>query len=300
MMAAKDVFNWLRDLPFKMMSLLFLSFLGNSCAFSAFFGYLPSLIHYFGVKWEKVGYYQGSLLFIYLATYSISAFVSGKIIDKYGSRYLFLASSFIQSLILFFTAFTRNIEWLYANTVLMAMSTTRVVALTLVYEICNESNQPFIMTYAQSMPWNIGMFLGPTISGIMAFPVKQYPNVFSKSSALATFPIMLPCLFIGTMMLVTTLIGWCVLCPCTIRLRYNHIDNYIENIDISSQTYGTSDIGGISNIDDTADITVSKGSNVQGIECNVNEKDNENIQIESKDGNTNEISDVDIIDFNKN
>ena len=222
-MATSDVFSLIRNLPLRMMGLLFLSFVGNACAFSAFFGYLPTLIHHFGVEWEIVGFYQGSILFLYLTTYSVSAFVSGKLLDKYGSRYLFLISTFLQSFVLFFSAFTTSMSWLYANTVLMALSTTRVVSLTLVYEICDEANQPYIMTYAQSMPWNIGMFLGPTLAGTLAFPTEQYPNLFDESSVLAKFPIMLPCCVIGATMFATALIGWFILLVPIVP-QYHRID----------------------------------------------------------------------------
>jgi len=55
--------------------------------------------------------------------------------------------------------------------------------------------------------WSIGAILGPAIGGMLANPVKSYPDFFSKTGIFASYPWLLPNLVCATLMLFSIIAG---------------------------------------------------------------------------------------------
>ena len=192
-----------------MIVLIALSQVGDVSIYSAMFGYLPNLLHKVGKKWSDIGFYQGVVLTLYMTTFCLSSLVTGKIIDRCGSRTLFVICLFGQGCVACFAAFTSTIEWLYISAILIGLSEAcGIVAKVIVYEISDDQNQSYVYNFAISMPCNVSLFLGPALGGILSFPTEQYPGLFPQNSMLVSFPILLPNVILSLILLVTSIFAF--------------------------------------------------------------------------------------------
>ena len=196
-------------LPTKMVTLLAFSQVGHVSIYGAMFGYLPNLLHELGQKWTDIGFYQGVVLALFMVAFCLSSLVTGKIIDRCGSRTLFAICLFLQASTACFIAFTSSMEWLFISVVLIGLSSaSEIVAKVIVYEISNEVNKAYVYNFAISMPCNVSLFVGPALGGILSFPTDQYPGLFPRYWLLTKFPILLPNLILSFTLLVTSLFAF--------------------------------------------------------------------------------------------
>ena len=194
-----------------MIILVALARVGDVTSYSAMFGYLPKLLHNFGQEWTDIGFYQGVVLALYMTAYVFSSLAVGRLIDRYGSRTIFVICVFSQACVVCFASFTSSTTWLYISATLLGFSSAvNVVSKVIVYEISDDSNQAYVYNFALSMPCNCSLFLGPALGGILSFPTEQYPELFPSNTILASFPILLPNLLLSVMLFCLSLSAFIV------------------------------------------------------------------------------------------
>ena len=176
----------------------------------AMIGYLPPLIHRFGVPWVDVGIYKGVTLSLASGAYMASTLIAGFLIDCIGSVNFFIACTFFQAVVMVFAAFSYNLPWVYAASLLIGLvSCNRTAAKVIGVQISDESIESKVMNYGVSVPYQIGLLLGPALGGFLVVPADQYPTFFSKGSFFDIFPTLLPNLFIGFFIATTFFLSLC-------------------------------------------------------------------------------------------
>ena len=197
---------WLGSIPWKPTLILFLSSFSHACTFSVMLGYMPDLLHEFGIFWTDVGIYQGQIVGLNSLAYGVFTFLAGFVIDKVGGLQFFIGGTFVQFLVMISSAFICNIPSLYAASFLIGLaSCNRLAAKYITLQISSEWNASGVVTYSLWLPSNFGNLLGPSIGGFLALPVVQYPYLFRKGSFVDVFPALLPNLLVATIVLVTLL-----------------------------------------------------------------------------------------------
>ena len=197
------------DMPWRTVLILFLSQLSQSCAVSTMIGYLPPLIHRFGVNWVDVGIYKGVALSLSSGGYVASTLVAGFLIDYIGSIKFFIACTLLQALVVLFTAFVYDMPSLYAASLFIGLvSCNRIAAKVISVQISHESIVSKVINYGVSVPFQIGLLLGPSLGGFLVLPAEQYSKLFSKGSLLDMFPIMLSNLLISLFLVFTVFLSF--------------------------------------------------------------------------------------------
>ena len=98
--------------------------------------------------------------------------------------------------------FSVNITYLYSITVLVGLSCSgALVAKAAMYNICDEDNQTDIVLWTYGGPLTIAISFGPSVSGFLALPANQYPELFNSAGIFGRFPVLLICLVFGVAML---------------------------------------------------------------------------------------------------
>ena len=203
------VFAWFTKIPLQSTAILFLSSLCEACSFTVMLGYMPDLLHRFGTPWTDVGVYQGQIVGLNSFTYGVFNFAAGFLIDRLGVLKFFLFGTVLQIAVMLFAAFIYNIQWMYVTAFFIGLSSSSRLALkVMAYEMSNESNVSEIMTYALAVPSSFGYLIGPSIGGFLALPTEQYKSIFPDSYVLELFPVLLPHLFIVSILLTTLILTW--------------------------------------------------------------------------------------------
>ena len=201
--------NWLKNMPWRIIVTLFVSQFSQSCGMSALIGYLPPLIHRFGIHWVDVGIYKGMALSLCTATYTASLLAAGCLIDYIGRVKFFIACTLTQAVVMVTSAFVYNMACLFTSAILIGfVSCNRIAAKLIAFQISNPSIESKVINYGLFVPFNMGLLLGPSLGGFLVVPADQYSNLFHKGSLFDVFPALLPNILIGLLLATAFLLSW--------------------------------------------------------------------------------------------
>ena len=191
--------------------ILFMSTLFETCMGNYSLGFLPTLLHWFGVTWLDVGTHQGRIRAVQSLSTLVAYIVTGYLIDRVAAVRVFVTFLLFQVVVMTGCAFVFDIQTLYAASVLIGIvSCNALAAKCVAFQISNESNAPHVLNYGLSTPMNLAALVGPTIGGYLALPTVQYPQLFQHTSFLHTFPLWLPSIVIALMLLITFLLSFSI------------------------------------------------------------------------------------------
>ena len=176
-------------------------------------GCLPALLNRFGVAWVEVGIHQGRLRALQFLVSLLTYIAIGYVIDHIAAIKVFVTFLLFQVIVMSLCAFIFDISTLYIASALIGfVCCNRVAAKCVAFQLSNESNTPEVLNYGLSTPSNLAALLGPTIGGYLALPTIQYPQVFQHILFFRRFPVWLPSILIESMLLITFLLSFSVLC----------------------------------------------------------------------------------------
>lgn len=146
---------------------------------------------------ESAGSYAGLISALYLIGRSVSAFSWGQIADTIGRKKVFYLSFLIPGLCSIWFALTKSMYMALISRFIMGLGNGLVLAAkTVVSELAEGHDE--LETRAMGLVmgmWGWAFMVGPVISGFLAEPVKQYPNLaFVRyfKHTLSEYPFLLP------------------------------------------------------------------------------------------------------------
>ncbi|XP_065671079.1 uncharacterized protein LOC100205374 isoform X2 [Hydra vulgaris] len=190
---------------FSLTLLYFFEAMTNTTVFS----YLPQLVKSFGASEVEAGEDAGWIGASIFIARVMSGLVWGYIGDKFNQKKTLLVSSFglIISTILF--GLSRSYFWALITRFMQGVFTgIGPISKTIVSEYANETNMglAFSIFYAA---YNIGLIVGPSLSGFLVFPDIQHPTIFDKDDFFSKYGILLPNLIIAFGLLISNaLVMW--------------------------------------------------------------------------------------------
>lgn len=183
-------------LNWKYVFLVFISLFCSAVTLTFLFPFLPEMIVGFGYNEEDKGYYAGLVASAVFAGRAVGSYFWGWLSDRYGRRPIMMITIFGNGFFSFVFGFTYNLPMAIISRFLTGLANGTVgTAKTMLYEICDNTNQALGMSII-SVAWGAGIVLGPTLGGLLASPVKRYPESFVADGVFFKFPYLLPCMII--------------------------------------------------------------------------------------------------------
>ncbi|CAK1360670.1 putative membrane protein [Cercospora beticola] len=199
--------------PTTQLFLLALVRLSEPIAITSIFPWAWKLVLHFNVgDKSNASFYAGILISAMSLTETLFCYFWGGMSDKYGRRPVVLIGCIGTIASLLVVGFAPNF-WiaLLGRCLAGALNGNVGVIQTMVGEIVvNPKHEP--KAYAV-MPfvWSVGTILGPSIGGLFAEPVDNFPNYFHKGGLFDKFPYLLPNLICSGLMLISVIAGYCLL-----------------------------------------------------------------------------------------
>ncbi|XP_065841411.1 uncharacterized protein [Oscarella lobularis] len=220
---------------------------------SVAFPYLPWMVRKFKIDREFVqsedkGYYTGLIASAYFVGQFVGSYFWGLLADKKSRRLAILLSATALAVFTFLFGFTNTHTGLPWALVMRALSGASngvlAVSKAAIADVSDDSNQAKGITVV-AVAWGVGFMIGPALGGILAEPVRQYPNTFSWRF-LRTFPYFLPSAVTASLLLIGVVVVYCFL-PETSKKRsspYNEAEK--ENIVLNRiKSKGAEDYGSV-------------------------------------------------------
>ncbi|XP_021371668.1 probable peptide/nitrate transporter At3g43790 isoform X3 [Mizuhopecten yessoensis] len=183
-------------LNWKHVFLVFISLFCSALSLTFLFPFLPEMIVGFGYEEEDKGYYAGLVASAVFAGRAVGSYFWGWLSDRYGRRPIMMITVFGNGFFSLVFGFTYNLQMAIISRFLTGLANGTVgTAKTVLYEICDNTNQALGMSII-SVAWGAGIVLGPTAGGLLASPVKRYPQSFSADGVFGKFPYLLPSMII--------------------------------------------------------------------------------------------------------
>ena len=199
--------------PLSIALLAFITEMIRATTLSSLLGYMPTLLQRFGLAEVEIGYYQGLMIGQYFTVHLLTLTVLGCIGDIYSSfdsKRLFLISNAIQGFALLLLAFSKSTPYVFCAVFVLALpATLRPNLDCIVFKCTNTEDRVSVVTYLISMPYTLGFFFGPAISGSLSFPLEQYPGIFPENVVTKTYLVFIPNMLLFLLQIAT--IGWAVL-----------------------------------------------------------------------------------------
>ncbi|XP_065841414.1 uncharacterized protein [Oscarella lobularis] len=192
---------------------------------SVSFPYLPWMVRKFRIDGEFVqsedkGYYTGLIASAYFVGQFVGSYFWGLLADKKSRRLAILLSATALAVFTFMFGFTNTYTGLPWALVMRALSGASngvlAVSKAAIADVSDDSNQAKGITVV-AVAWGVGFMIGPALGGILADPVRQYPNTFSWRF-LRTFPYFLPSAVSASLLLIGVVVVYCFL-PETSKKR---------------------------------------------------------------------------------
>ena len=188
--------------PWKTIILLFIAILVEFMVASSSASYLPATIHFFGVPWQKVGTYVGVVNGASEVARGVFSILAAHLIKRIGTKKSFIGMNACLGVFTILYGFSTNVESLIVLRLFIgALSSVYLCSVLLAYDICDEENQTFILTWVITSSGSFGAILGPSVGGYLAIPTLQYEGSVLDHWVLEKFPIIIPNLFLGVIML---------------------------------------------------------------------------------------------------
>eukprot|EP01105_Mastigella_eilhardi_P017667 TRINITY_DN4069_c0_g1_i1.p1 TRINITY_DN4069_c0_g1~~TRINITY_DN4069_c0_g1_i1.p1 ORF type:complete len:579 (+),score=107.38 TRINITY_DN4069_c0_g1_i1:26-1762(+) len=193
--ALRQVFSFVpRGIPARRLLPLCLLLFCESFTASAVASYVGFMMVDLGVAEspEDSGYYSGVLYSVFFGCQFLSSFFISVLSDKFGRRTLILLGSFGNMLATISFGFSFNYAWAAASRALNGLLNGNVsVIKNYLADISDGSNR--VQTFSLiGLMWGIGSIVGTSVSGFLARPAIQYPNIFSSKGIFGRFPYALP------------------------------------------------------------------------------------------------------------
>ncbi|XP_060064583.1 uncharacterized protein LOC132544938 [Ylistrum balloti] len=207
--------------------LVFVSLFCSAVSLTFLFPFLPEMIVGFGYEEEDKGYYAGLVASAVFAGRAFGSYFWGWLSDRYGRRPVMMITIFGNGFFSFVFGFTYNLPMAIISRFLTGLANGTVgTAKTVLYEICDNTNQALGMSII-SVAWGAGIVLGPTAGGLLASPVKRYPQSFSADGVFGTFPYLLPSMIIFIICVLVDILDFFML-PETLNSKKNTNDRSTE------------------------------------------------------------------------
>jgi hypothetical protein len=171
-------------LPWKQIFIVFTVFICDIFAFTTLTPYIGYMILDFNLVEDgderKVGYYSGFITSSYAVAQLFVAFFWGYLSDKRGRRPILIIGIIGSCVTSLLFGFSTNIYWAAICRMLYGALNGNVgIFKTYIGEITDKSNQARAFSFI-GLSVGIGNVIGPMISGFLARPHIQYPDIFSK------------------------------------------------------------------------------------------------------------------------
>ncbi|XP_021371667.1 protein ZINC INDUCED FACILITATOR-LIKE 1-like isoform X2 [Mizuhopecten yessoensis] len=174
----------------------------------------------FGYEEEDKGYYAGLVASAVFAGRAVGSYFWGWLSDRYGRRPIMMITVFGNGFFSLVFGFTYNLQMAIISRFLTGLANGTVgTAKTVLYEICDNTNQALGMSII-SVAWGAGIVLGPTAGGLLASPVKRYPQSFSADGVFGKFPYLLPSMIIFIVCILVDILDFFLL-PETLNSQKN-------------------------------------------------------------------------------
>ncbi|XP_033747531.1 protein ZINC INDUCED FACILITATOR-LIKE 1-like [Pecten maximus] len=207
-------------LNWKYVFLVFISLFCSAVSLTFLFPFLPEMVVGFGYAEEDKGYYAGLVASAVFAGRAVGSYFWGWLSDRYGRRPVMMITIFGNGFFSLVFGFTYNLPMAIISRFLTGLSNGTVgTAKTMLYEICDNTNQALGMSII-SVAWGAGIVLGPTLGGLLASPVKRYPQSFSANGVFAKFPYLLPSMIIFIICVLVVILDFFLL-PETLNSKKN-------------------------------------------------------------------------------
>ncbi|XP_065842031.1 uncharacterized protein [Oscarella lobularis] len=178
----------------------FVNLIAVATTVSMVFPFLPWMIRKFKINGEFIqsedtGYYAGLVASSYFIGQFMTCYFWGILSDKKSRRLTILSSGAAVAAFTLMFAFTNTktgLAWALATRGLSGASNGVLGATkATIADVSDDTNQAKGMTFIAAA-WGVGLVIGPALGGLLAEPVRQYPDTFSGNGFLETFPYFLP------------------------------------------------------------------------------------------------------------
>lgn len=196
-------------LPLGISLVIFVTLLFNAMTTTMVFAYLPELVKSFGVSEVNTGTYAGYIASSMFVSQTIFNYFWGYFGDKKGKKLALICSCAGAAATTLLFGFSRNFYWAMIARFLQGAFGVMVTAKVMLLDVCDSTNQPAAMAVVLSS-YTVGLLLGPSIGGYLAFPANLYPSLFSKDSVFERNTILLPNLVLCIGFVITSLVSYFV------------------------------------------------------------------------------------------
>lgn len=183
-------------LPIGTTAIIFILCLLGSMSITMMFSFLPQLVKSFGISEVDIGHYAGIIAAALFAGRAISSMLWGYLTDLKGAKFATILSATTLSIATLAFGFSTFYKWALVTRFLQGLFMgINVATKALTNEICDDTNQEFGITILTSS-YSTGLVIGPSIGAYLAFPVVQYPKLFTEGSPFGRYPVLLPILIL--------------------------------------------------------------------------------------------------------
>ncbi|EGC33731.1 hypothetical protein DICPUDRAFT_88644 [Dictyostelium purpureum] len=186
-------------MPWKKLIGAYVLLLCEAITTTSFFSYISPFIIFLGVtdKKEEVGFYGGYIASCFSLAQFLSSFFWGKMSDRFGRKPILIIGSVGSVISVLGVGISWSLPVLIASRSINGLLNGNIgVIKTYIGETTTKSNQIEAFGWI-GLTWGLGAILGPTLGGLLADPVKNYPSVFGNSKLLIKHPYILPNILIA-------------------------------------------------------------------------------------------------------
>ncbi|KAH8805227.1 major facilitator superfamily domain-containing protein [Xylogone sp. PMI_703] len=197
------------ELPLQQLIVLAVCRFGEPIALSSINPYLPDMIESFNVSTNSVAKWAGIANASFSASQGLTGMIWGQMSDRFGRKYLLIASLSIAMTTSLLLGLCRSLPFLLTVRALSgAGSASGSIINAIVSEMVPRKKLRPLAFCIMPLVWMTGSVLGSLLGGLLAEPAKKYPHIFRHSSSVfGQFPFILPPLVIVTIFLLGLITG---------------------------------------------------------------------------------------------
>jgi len=159
----------------------------ESTAATMIFPFLYHMIEHFGVAGseDQIGFYSGMIASSFSFAQFLSAFLWGRLSDRFGRRPILLFGLFGSFISVLLFGFSEDLVWAIVTRSLSGFLNGNVgVAKCYLLEISDDTNSAKAFSVL-GLNWGIGVIIGPIIGGFLSHPVDKHPHIFPDSKTIS-------------------------------------------------------------------------------------------------------------------
>ena len=157
---------------------------------------------------KQIAFYAGMVTSAFALAEAMSSSTWGRLSDKFGRKPILLSGLAGTGLSVLAFGFARSLPFALIARALGGLLNGNIGVLqTTVAEVVkNEAHQGIAFALMPTV-WCVGAVIGSGLGGGLADPVRNYPDLFGKSTLFARYPYLLPNLVCATLVVVGIVVG---------------------------------------------------------------------------------------------